>query len=42
VSSCYKSPFAFTGGAIEQVTVDLSGRPYEDLERGLALAFSRD
>jgi hypothetical protein len=24
------------------VTVDLSGRPYEDVERELALAFSRD
>jgi arylsulfatase len=42
VSSRYKAPFAFTGGAIAQVTVDLSGRPYEDVEKELALAFSRD
>src|SRR6202011_1447720 len=42
VSSRYKSPFAFTGGTIARVTVDLSGRPYEDLEKELALAFSRD
>jgi hypothetical protein len=42
VSSRYKAPFAFTGGTIAQVAVDLSDRPYEDLERELALAFSRD
>jgi arylsulfatase A-like enzyme len=42
VSSRYKAPFKFTGGAITQVTVDLSGAPYIDLERQLALAFSRD
>ena len=42
VSSRYKAPFAFTGGTIAQVTVDLSGRPYEDVESQLALAFSRD
>ncbi|MGH3971066.1 MAG: arylsulfatase, partial [Mycobacterium sp.] len=42
VSSRYKVPFAFTGGTIAQVTVDLSGRPYVDVERELALAFSRD
>lgn len=42
VSRCYKAPFAFTGGAIAQVTVDISGRPYEDLQRELALAFARD
>jgi arylsulfatase len=42
VSSRYKAPFTFTGGTIAQVTVDLSGRPYEDVERELALAFSRD
>ena len=42
VSRRYKAPFRFTGGAIAQVTVDISGRPYEDLERELALAFSRD
>ncbi len=42
VSSRYKAPFAFTGGTIAQVTVDLSGRPYQDVEKELALAFSRD
>jgi arylsulfatase len=42
VSSCYKAPFNFTGGTIAQVTVDISGRPYKDLERELALAFARD
>jgi arylsulfatase len=42
VSSYYKAPFTFTGGSIAQVTVDLSGRPYQDLEKELALAFSRD
>ncbi|MFY2860121.1 hypothetical protein ACOJVU_10085, partial [Mycobacterium sp. THU-M104] len=40
--SRYKAPFTFTGGTIAQVTVDISGRPYEDLERELALAFARD
>ena len=42
VSSRYKAPFAFSGGTIAKVTVDLSGRPYEDVEKELALAFSRD
>jgi arylsulfatase len=42
VSSRFKAPFAFTGGTIAQVTVDLSGRPYVDVEREVALAFSRD
>jgi arylsulfatase len=42
VSSRYKAPFAFTGGTIAQVTIDLSDRPYQDLEKELALAFSRD
>jgi len=42
VSRRYKAPFVFTGGTIAQVTVDLSGKPYEDLEKDFALAFSRD
>jgi arylsulfatase len=42
VSRAYKAPFAFTGGTIAQVTVDLSGASYPDLESGLALAFSKD
>ena len=33
---------SFTGGTITQVTVDLSGRPYVDVEAEIALAFSRD
>jgi arylsulfatase A-like enzyme len=42
VSRRYKAPFRFTGGTIAAVTVDISGKPYEDLEKELALAFSRD
>jgi arylsulfatase len=42
VSSRYKAPFVFSGGTIAQVTIDLSGRPYLDVEKELALAFSRD
>ncbi len=32
VSQQYRAPFAFGGGTIGQVTVDLSGEPYRDLE----------
>ena len=42
VSSTYKAPYAFTGGTIAQVNVDLSGAPYVDVEKELALAFSKD
>jgi hypothetical protein len=42
VSSSYTSPFAFTGGTIVQVNVDVSGMPYQDLQQELALAFARD
>ncbi|MGH3561083.1 MAG: arylsulfatase, partial [Mycobacterium sp.] len=42
VSSAYKAPFTFTGGTIADVTVDLSGEPYVDVEKALAAAFSRD
>ena len=42
VSSTYKAPFAFTGGTIAQVTVDLSGEPYENLESEHAPSFSKD
>ena len=42
MSSVYKVPFAFTGGTIARVTVDLSGAPYENLESELALAFAKD
>jgi arylsulfatase A-like enzyme len=42
VSRSYKAPYAFSGGTITQVVVDISGEPYENLERDLALAFARD
>ncbi|WP_396922662.1 sulfatase-like hydrolase/transferase [Mycolicibacterium sp.] len=42
VSQSYRAPFAFTGGEIDRVTVDLSGEPYESVEAQLALAFSKD
>jgi arylsulfatase A-like enzyme len=42
VSSTFKAPYAFTGGTIAQVNVDLSGAPYVDVEKELALAFARD
>ncbi|GAB4654442.1 hypothetical protein MOKP59_12010 [Mycobacterium avium subsp. hominissuis] len=42
VSSRFKAPFVFTGGTIARVTLDLSGRPYRDVETEIALAFSRD
>ncbi|KLO25671.1 sulfatase-like hydrolase/transferase, partial [Mycobacterium haemophilum] len=42
VSSRYKAPFTFTGGTIARVSLDLSGRPYADVEKELALAFARD
>ncbi len=42
VSQSYPAPFAFTGGEIVRVTVDLSGEPYESVEAQLALAFSKD
>jgi arylsulfatase A-like enzyme len=42
VSSRFKAPYDFTGGTIAQVRVDLSGAPYVDVEKELALAFARD
>jgi len=42
VARCYAPPFAFRGGTIARVDVDLSGRPYGDLEKEFALAFARD
>ena len=35
-------PWAFTGGTIERVTVDVSGEPYVDLEREAMAALSRE
>jgi arylsulfatase len=42
VSREYKAPFPFTGGTIAQVNVDVSGKPYVDLEREFARAFAKD
>jgi arylsulfatase len=42
VSTAYVAPFAFTGGAIRRVVVDVSGTPYRDAEHELAAAFARD
>jgi arylsulfatase A-like enzyme len=42
VSSAYAAPYAFTGGTIEKVVVDISGTPYRDAARELAQAFSKD
>jgi len=42
VSRSYRAPFAFTGGTIAKVVVDVSGTPYVDVERELAQAFSKD
>ncbi len=42
VSRAYKAPFPFTGGTIAQVNVDVSGKPYVDLEREFARAFAKD
>jgi hypothetical protein len=42
VSNAYKAPFPFTGGTIAQVNVDVSGKPYLDLEMAFAAAFARD
>jgi arylsulfatase len=42
VSCSYRAPFAFTGGTIAKVIVDVSGTPYLDMERELAQAFSKD
>jgi arylsulfatase A-like enzyme len=42
VSGSYKAPYAFSGGTVRQVVVDVSGKPYEDVEKELALAFAKD
>jgi arylsulfatase A-like enzyme len=42
VSRSYSAPFAFSGGTISRVVVDVSGTPYVDRERELAAAFARD
>ncbi|MCV7281910.1 arylsulfatase [Mycolicibacterium flavescens] len=42
VSRAYAPPFPFTGGTIAQVNVDVSGKPFVDLEKEFARAFARD
>jgi len=42
VSTAYVAPFAFTGGVIRRVVVDVSGTPYRDAEHELAAAFAKD
>ena len=42
VTTAYRAPYAFTGGRIAKAVVDVSGTPYIDRERELALAFARD
>lgn len=42
VCTAYTAPFAFTGGTITKVIIDVSGTPYLDREREIALAFARD
>ena len=37
-----ESPYAFTGGTINRVAVDVSGEPYVDLEREAALMLMRE
>jgi len=42
VSRDYRPPFEFTGGTIAQISVDVSGKPYLDVEREFARAFATD
>ena len=42
VCGAYQAPFPFTGGSIAKVVLDVSGTPYIDRERELAIAFARD
>jgi arylsulfatase len=38
----YKPPFRFTGGSIDKVVVDVSGKPYIDHEAQVRAWFMRD
>jgi len=38
----YKPPFAFTGGTIERVVIDVSGEPYVDHEKEVLAWLARD
>ncbi|SHU31448.1 arylsulfatase [Mycobacteroides abscessus] len=42
MSSDYPARYPLTGGTIAQVVVDISGEPYENLEKKLAIAFAKD
>lgn len=42
VSSAYSTPNQFHGGTIKQVTADVSGDAYRDLEKEIMMAFARD
>jgi len=37
-----QSPWAFVGGAISRVVVDVSGTPFVDLDSEARMAFARD
>jgi hypothetical protein len=37
-----QSPFAFTGGTINRIAIDVSGDPYQDLEREAQLMLMRE
>ena len=37
-----QSPFAFTGGTINRIAIDVSGDPYLDLEREAQLMLMRE
>ncbi|MCK9344362.1 MAG: hypothetical protein M0P33_10690, partial [Massilibacteroides sp.] len=42
VSPDYSAPFAFTGGTIERVVIDVSGERYVDHEKEVAAWIMRD
>lgn len=42
VASDYQRPFPFIGGFIKQIIVDVSGKPYRDMERELRGMLMRD
>jgi arylsulfatase len=42
VSPDYKPPFAFTGGTIEAVVVDVSGEPFVDHEKEVTAWIMKD
>jgi hypothetical protein len=41
-TTAYEAPFAFTGGSIREVIIDVSGQPYMDLELEALGMMSRD